>query len=48
MTGMIAGKIYSQVERENVLPSEQKRCCKGSHGTKYQLLIDKTVLKDCK
>ena len=48
MTGMLAEKMYNYLERENVLPSEQKGCCEGSHGTKDQLLIDKTVLRDCK
>ena len=41
LTGMIA-------EREKLLPDEQKGCKRGSRGTKDQLLIDKTVLKDCK
>ena len=40
--------MYSHLERENVLPSKQKGCCKGSQGTKDQLLIDKMVLRDCK
>ena len=31
-----------------IIPSEQKGCRKGSRGTKDQLLIDKTVLRDCK
>ena len=41
MTGMSAGKMYSHLERENVLTSEQKGYCKGSRGTKDQLLGDK-------
>ena len=41
MTGMLPEMMYSHLERENVLPSEQKRCRKGSRGTKDQLLIDK-------
>ena len=45
---MLAEKMYSHLKRENVLPSEQNGCRKGSHGTKDQLLIDKTVLRDCK
>ena len=45
---MLAKKMYSHLERENVLPSEQKGCRKGSRQTKDQLLIDKTVLRDCK
>ena len=40
--------MYSYLEGENVLPSEQKVCRKGSPGTKDQLLIDKTLLRDCK
>ena len=45
---MLAEKMYSHLERKNVLPSEQTRCRKGSRGTKDQLLIDKTVLRDSK
>ena len=48
MTGILAEKIYSHLKRENVLPSEQKGCRKGSRGTKDQLVIDKMVLRDCK
>ena len=48
MIGILAEKMYSHSERENVLPSEQKGCREGSHGTKDQLLTDKTVLRDCK
>ena len=45
---MLAEKMHSHLEREKVLPSEQNGCHKGSRGTKDQLLIDKTVLRDCK
>ena len=45
---MLVEEMHSQLEREGVLLSEQKRCRKGSHGTKDKLLIDKTVLGDCK
>ena len=48
MTEMLAEKMYSHLERQNVLPSEQKGCHEGIHGTKDQLFIDKTVLRDCK
>ena len=48
MSGKLAEKMYSQLERENVLPSEQKEYPKGSRGTKDQLLIDKMVLRGCK
>ena len=48
LTGVIAEEIYNYLEREKVLPEEQKGCKRGSRGTKDQLLIDKKVLKDCK
>ena len=48
MTVMLAKKMYSYLERKNVLPSEEKECHKGSRGTKDQLLIDKTLLRNCK
>ena len=46
--GIIAEEMYTYLERENLLPEEQKGCKRGSRGTKDLLLIDKTVLRDCK
>ena len=40
MTGMLAEELY--------IPSEHKGYCKGSCGTKDPLLIDETVLRNCK
>ena len=48
MTVMLAEKMYSHLERENTQPFEQKGCRKENRGTKDQLLIDKTVLRDWK
>ena len=48
LTGIIAEEMYNYLERENLLPEEQKGCKRGSRGTKDQLLINKTVLRDCK
>ena len=48
MTGILAKKMYNHLERENVLPSEKIGSYKRSRGTKDQLLIDKTVLRECK
>ena len=48
LTGVIAEEMYNYLEREKILPEEQKGCRKESRGTKDQLLIDKTVLKDCR
>ena len=40
--------MYTYLEKENLLPNEQKGCKRNSRGTKDKLLIDKTVLKDCR
>ena len=48
LTGVIAEEMYNYLEREKILLEQQKGCKRGSRGTKDQLLIDKTVLKDCK
>ena len=44
---MIAGEVYKFLEKENILPDEQKGCRKGSRGTKDQLLINRSVLTHC-
>ena len=44
-TGMLADNMYNYLERERILPEEQKGCHKGRHGTKDQLLIDKAIYK---
>ena len=48
LTVVIAEEMYNYLERETILPEEQKGCKRGSRGTKDQLLIDKMVLNDCK
>ena len=45
LTGVIDEEMYNYLEGENLLPNEQKGCKRKSRGTKYQLLIDKMVLK---
>ena len=46
MTGTVAESIYSFLDVNDKLPVEQKGCMKESRGTKDQLLIDKTILRD--
>jgi hypothetical protein len=33
---------------ENLMPKEQKGCCRASKGCKEQLLISKAILQECK
>ena len=48
LTGIIADSIYSQLEKGDFLEEEQKGCIRERLGTKDQLLINKTILEDCK
>ena len=48
LTGVIAEEMYDYFEQEKLLPKKHKRCRRGSHGKKNQLLIYKTGLKDHK
>ena len=48
LTGILAEEMYEHIEKTNLLAREQKRCKKGSRGTKDQLLIDEMIVKDCK
>ena len=47
MTGIISTAMYSYLESNDRLPSDQKGCKKENGDTKSQLLIDKTVVNDC-
>ena len=46
-TGVIAEEMHN-FEQEKTNSEEQEGCRRGSRGTNNQLLIDKTVVKDCK
>ena len=48
LTGIFADKIYDHLKDNNLLPEEQKGCRKKSRGTKDQLLIDKSVLREAR
>ena len=48
ITGIAADEIYNHLEKNDLLPEEQKCCRRNSRGTKYQLLIDRAAMKNCK
>ena len=48
LTGVFSEKLYKHLVDNNLLPDEQKGCRKSSRGTKDQLLIDKTILREVK
>ena len=47
-TGILTDNMYDYLERERILPEEQKGCRKVRRRTKDQLLIDKAIVKDCR
>ncbi len=48
LTGIISDGIYEHLELNNYLEEEQKGCRRKRQGTKHQLLINKSILEDCK
>ena len=48
LTGIIADAIYEHLDTGDYLEKEQKGCIRNKLGTKDQLLINKTILEDCK
>ena len=48
LTGVIADGIYHYLDKNQLLPGEQKGCHRRGKGTKDQLLIDKAILMDCR
>ena len=48
VTGVLADEMYAHLERNNLLPDEQRGCRKRARGSKDQLLIDRMILKNCK
>ena len=48
LTGVIADQIYADLDREKLLPEEQKEYRKGSTGPKDLLYIDRAVIKEVK
>jgi hypothetical protein len=47
-TSIISRRMQKYMEDENLMPKEQKVCCRGSKGCKDQLLISKAILRECK
>ena len=48
LTSIITDRIYNFLDKNNILPPEQKGCRKASYGCKDQLLINKMILEEVK
>ena len=48
LTGIAADHIYTCLEGAKLFPDEQKGCKRKARGTKNHLLMDKTIIKNCK
>jgi hypothetical protein len=45
---IISKRMQRYIDDQNLMPTEQKGCCRGSKGCKDQLLISKALLQECK
>jgi hypothetical protein len=48
LTGIIARRIFTHLEEQDLLPAEQKGFHPGSKACKDQLMISKAMYEDCK
>ena len=48
MTGVIADQIYGHLDKQKLLPEEQKGCRERSRGTNNLLYIDRAVIREVK
>jgi hypothetical protein len=45
---IISRQMQKYIDDQNLMPKEQKGCCRGSKGCRVQLLISKAILQECK
>ena len=48
LTSILTDRTYQHLEKNNLLPLEQKGCRRGSYGCKDQLLVNKMILENCR
>lgn len=48
LTGLISDAMYNHLFNNNLMEPQQKGCIRNSLGTKDQLLINKTILENCR
>jgi hypothetical protein len=48
ITSIISRRMQRYIDDQNLVPKEQKGCCRGSKVCKDQLLISKAILQECK
>ena len=48
LTAILGEDLHGHLEKKSLLPDEQKGCRSTSRGTKDQLLIDTTIIRNCK
>ena len=48
LTSVLTERTYSHLNKWDLMPNQQKGCRRGSYGCKDQLLINKTVMEECR
>ena len=48
ITGLKVDDLHEHLEKETLLSPKQKGCIRNTYGTKDQLLLNKTILENCK
>ena len=48
LTSILAEELYDHLNRQNLIPFEQKGCTRSSQGPKDKLLIDHMIMSEAK
>ena len=48
LTALISDNVYDHLQDQQLLEAQQKGCIRNSYGTKDQLLLNKTILDNCR
>ena len=48
LTAILIKEVYKYLQKEELIPDEQKGCTRSSRASKDQLLIDCAILKEAK
>ena len=48
LRGIISEYLLRFLEESKLIPEERRACKRNSRGTKYQVFLNKAVLRDCK
>ena len=48
LTSILTNRMYTHIEQNDILPTEQKGCRRNSYGCRDQLMVNRMILENCR